>query len=231
MAPPAPSPRTARSRLASRPARRLAAAALAAAALVAVLAASAPTLARAQPAAKAAAAAPGATSPSHAPLTPVEQRYTNMLLRLLMDESPADAASVVVGMLRTYAAPTGPTAPDCAVSPTAARRFRQLPVPSAPKWEGLFKAMAACRRAPAGKAGPCTQSALDGFGIGTHGAQRDLVNVFMCELLCTETQEGCDDGKPCASVLSYSECSRKRAPGGVSAPKGASYYYLESGKK
>jgi hypothetical protein len=174
------------------------------------------TLALLAPAASAAAkpAAGNASGAAHSSLTPVEARYANMVLRLLTEESPDQAAEVVVGMLKHYASPSGPTVPGCAVNPASAKNFRRLPVPSLPKWESLFKQVAVCKRAagPSAKVGACTQTALDTFGLGTADAQRDLVHLFYCSMICEDHEgEGCEGGKDCNAVLEFDGCKMAKA--------------------
>jgi hypothetical protein len=173
-----------------------------------------------------------------------------MLLRLLTEESPDQAADVVVGMLKHYASPSGPTVPGCAVNPTSSKNFRRLPVPSMPKWESLFRQVAVCKRSAGAKVGACTQTALDTFGLGTADAQRDLVQLFYCSMICEDPEgEGCEGGKDCNAVLEFEGCKATKpakknvkgpmtaagaalAAGGsvptATAAKASSYYLLDS---
>lgn len=177
---------------------------------------------------------------AHPSLTPVERKYTNMVLRLLTDETPEDGASVIVGMLQTYAWPT--SAPGCLVDSAVAKRYRKLPTPSGLKWATMLHQIKVCRAGAAGAAAPCIQAALDAFGLGTAEAQRDLTQLFYCSMICErEDHETCEGGKDCNTVLQFNGCvkappMRKATVAGValSGGKGAagsqSYYLMDSGK-
>jgi hypothetical protein len=198
------------------------------------------------------AAAPLAVSAAPAPtvhdrLTVTEQHFVDELLKLLTIETPEDAAGIMVKMLQNYAAPTGPKVQGCLVSAQASRAFRRLPVPAAPKWQAFFEQLRACGRAPTlARTAKCVGSSMEGFGLATPGAQRDLVQLFYCEMICTDQGEGCGtEGKDCQVVTRFDQCARSTrgakknsgnagaaAPaakgGAASQAKASSYYYLDN---
>jgi hypothetical protein len=220
---------------------------LAAAAVLVVALAAAPGKALAAGNGSGATTAPG----DHNPLTKTEQHYIDETLKMLTMERPDDAAKIVVDLLKKYAAPTGATVPGCLVSGAASRTFRRLPLPSTTKWSSFFAQLDACRRAPTlARTAACVQSSFEGFGLATPSAQRDFVQLFYCEMICTDQGEGCDGGKDCQVVTRFDQCAKSPAAkknankptalvtaaegalgrGAASAAKASSYYYLDSGR-